>query len=131
MLVINDYVFYANAAHAKQTGILTYKEIRVFANKLMSKLVKNNIPFITETTTNDSCLTVNGHTFIRLSDEVHLVHAMDEDFMEYVNGCYSDDVRKLIEEAHDEFFLEHSPIGKRLKWRLENIGGNNETQLPN
>ena len=73
---------------------------------------------------------VFGHVFIRTHDEVMLVNAMDEKFMEFVN-CYDDEMKKIIEDSRNEYFLDHTSQGKRIKEIILRRGGQDEIQLSN
>ena len=101
-LLLHDYTLIANVGYVSNKAIIPYTEIRKFANILFKNL--ESIPFMYES---------------------------DENFMEYVNGCYDEKIQKIIEDSRDEYFLNNTPAGKRIMLRLQNKGGNNETQLSN
>lgn len=99
MWVIHDYTLIANIAYVKGRATITYEEIRDFYKILGKNLVENNIPFLYESE-DENVFEVFGHTFIRTHDEVMLVNAMDEKFMESVN-CYDDEIKKIIEDSRN------------------------------
>lgn len=127
-LLLHDYTLIANVGYVSREAIIPYIEIRKFANILFHNL--GSIPFMYESE-NGTHFEVNGHGFIRMDEGVMLMHVMDENFMEYVNGCYDEKIQKIIEDSRDEYFLKNTPAGKRIMLRLQNKGGNNETQLSN
>ena len=127
-LLLHDYTLIANVGYVSNKAIISYIEIRKFANILFHNL--GSIPFMYESE-DGTHFEVNGHGFIRMDEGVMLMHAMDENFMEYVNGCYDEKIQKIIEDSRDEYFLKNTPAGKRIMLRLQNQGGNNETQLSN
>ena len=129
MWVIHDYTLIANAAYVKGRATITYEEIRDFYKILGKKLVENNIPFMYESE-DENVFEVFGHTFIRTHDEVMLVNVMDEKFMESVN-CYDDEIKKIIEDSRNEYFLDHTIQGKKIKEIILRRGGQDEIQLSN
>lgn len=124
MWVIHDYTLIANVAYVKGGTTISYEEIRDFYKILGNKLVENNIPFLYESE-DETIFEVVGHVFIRTHDEVMLVNAMDEKFMESVN-CYDDEMKKIIEDSRNEYFLDHTSQGKKIKEMVLRKGGNNE-----
>lgn len=127
-LLLHDYTLIANVGYVSNNGIIPYTEIRKFANILFKNL--GSIPFMYESE-DGTIFEVHGHEFIRMRDGVMLMNALNEDFMEYVNGMYDEEIQKIIEDSRDEYFLKNTPAGKRIMLRLQNQGGNNETQLSN
>jgi hypothetical protein len=127
-LLLHDYTLIANVGYVSNEAIIPYTEIRKFANILFKNL--GSIPCMYESE-HGTVFEVHGHEFIRMSDGVMLMHVMDENFMEYVNGCYDEKIQKIIEDSRDEYFLKNTPAGKRIMLKLQNQGGNNETQLSN
>lgn len=127
-LLLHDYTLIANVGYVSNEAIIPYTEIRKFANILFKNL--GSIPFMYESE-HGTVFEVYEHRFIRMSDGVMLMHVMDENFMEDVNGCYDEKIQKIIEDSRDEYFLKNTPAGKRIMLKLQNQGGNNETQLPN
>ena len=124
MWVIHDYTLIANVAYVKGGTTISYEEIRDFYKILGKNLVENNIPFLYESE-DETIFEVFGHEFIRTHDEVMLVNAMDEKFMEFVN-CYDDEMKKIIDESRDEYFLDHTIQGKKIKEMILKKGGKNE-----
>ena len=124
MWVIHDYTLIANVAYVKGGTTISYEEIRDFYKILGKNLVENNIPFLYESE-DETIFEVFGHEFIRTHDEVMLVNAMDENFMEFVN-CYDDEMKKIIEDSRNEYFLDHTIQGKKIKEMILKKGGNNE-----
>lgn len=129
MWVIHDYTLIANAAYVKGMATITYEEIRDFYKILGKNLVENNIPFMYESE-DENVFEVFGHVFIRTHDEVMLVNAMDEKFMEFVN-FYDDKMKKIIEDSRNEYFLDHTSQGKKIKEIFLRRGGQDEIQLSN
>ena len=129
MWVIHDYTLIANVAYVKGGTTISYEEIRDFYKILGKKLVENNIPFLHESE-DETIFEVFGHEFIRTHDEVMLVNAMDEKFMECVN-CYDDEMKKIIEESRNDYFLDHTSQGKKIKEIILRRGGQDEIQLSN
>lgn len=127
-LLLHDYTLIANVGYVSNKAIIPYTEIRKFANILFHNL--GSIPFMYESE-DVTHFEVNGHGFIRMDEGVMLMHVMDENFMEYVNGCYDEKIQKIIEDSRDEYFLKNTPAGNRIMLKFKNQGGNNETQLPN
>ena len=124
MWVIHDYTLIANVAYVKGGSTISYEEIRDFYKILGNKLVENNIPFLYESE-DETVFEVFGHVFIRTHDEVMLVNAMDEKFMKSVN-CYDDETNKIIEDSRDEYFLDHTMQGKKIKEMILRRGETNE-----
>lgn len=124
MIVIHDYTLYANVAYVKGGSTITYEESRNFYKILGKKLVENNIMFMFESE-EEKVFEVFGHEFIRTHDEVMLIHAMDEKFMESVN-CYEDEIKKIIEDSRNEYFLDHTSQGMKIKEMVLRRGEKNE-----
>lgn len=124
MWVIHDYTLIANTAYVKESATITYEEIRDFYKILGKNLVENNIPFLYESE-DENVFEVFGHTFIRTHDEVMLVNVMDEKFMESVN-CYDDEIKKIIDDSRNEYFLDHTMKGKKIKEMILRRGEKNE-----
>ena len=59
-----------------------------------------------------------------------LVNVMDEKFMESVN-CYDDEIKKIIEDSRNKYFLDHTIQGKKIKEIILRRGGQDEIQLSN
>ena len=129
MWVIHDYTLIANIAYVKGRATISYEEIRDFYKILGKNLVENNIPFMYESK-DENVFEVFGHTFIRTHDEVMLVNVMDEKFMESVN-CYDDEIKKIIDDSRNEYFLDHTIQGKKIKEIILRRGGQDEIQLSN
>lgn len=129
MWVIHDYTLITNVAYVKGMATITYEEIRDFYKILGKNLVENNIPFMYESE-DENVFEVFGHVFIRTHDEVMLVNAMDEKFMEFVN-FYDDKMKKIIEDSRNEYFLDHTSQGKKIKEIILRRGGQDEIQLSN
>ena len=129
MWVIHDYTLITNVAYVKGGTAISYEEIRDFYKILGNKLVENNIPFLYESE-DETIFEVFGHVFIRTHDEVMLVNAMDEKFMEFVN-FYDDKMKKIIEDSRNEYFLDHTSQGKKIKEIILRRGGQDEIQLSN
>lgn len=121
-MVIHDYTLIANVAYASQQGRIPYTEIRKFANILFKNL--GNIPFLYESE-DENVFEVFGHKFIRTLDEVMLVHDMDEKFMESVN-CYDVKIVKIIEDSRNEYFLDYTMQGNKIKEMILKRGGQDE-----
>ncbi len=109
MWVIGNEVLINNAAFASGKYEISYKEIRSFANILSKKLSSNHIFFIFGDDELDE------KKYISFSDRVRLRYCISEKSIECINEYYSDKIKELIAEARDEFFLEHTQQGKRIK----------------
>ena len=120
-MLLHDYTLIANVAYVSNKATIPYTEIRKFSNILFRNL--EGIPFLYESE-DETVFEVFGHTFIRLNDEVMLVHATDEKFMEYVNGCYDKKIQEIIEKSRDEYFLKETPQGERIMKRIKEMNRN-------
>lgn len=109
MWVIRNEVLVNNAAYASGKFEISYNEIRSFANVLVKKLSSNNIFFIVGDDELDE------RKYIQLRDRVILQYGIDEKYIEHINEGFNDTIKKLIVEARDEFFLNYTPQGERIK----------------
>ena len=113
MWVIRNEVLVNNAAFASGKYEISYNEIRSFANVLVKKLSSNNIFFIVGDDELDE------RKYIQLRDRVILQYGIDEKYIERINEGFNDTIKKLIVEARDEFFLNYTPQGERIKLLLK------------
>lgn len=113
MWVIRNEVLVNNAAFASGKYEISYNEIRSFANILFKKLSSNNIFFISGDDELDE------RKYIQLGDKVRLRYGIGEEYIEQINEGFDDTIKKLIVEARDEFFLNYTPQGERIKLLLK------------
>ena len=124
MYVIHDYILVFNALHARKTGKLSYKDIRVYTNILAKKLSKNNIYWIGSDEYSDTYTTVDNHCYISLGDYCLLKDAIDDEFINELNSIYSEEIQTLINESRDEFAnmtLEEEPKHPYVKTKNDNL----------
>lgn len=102
MYVINEHVIVFNTIYAKGEGSVSFNDICCFANILYTKLIENNIMFITENYSN-AYVNIHNHKYLKLEEKVNAINEVDIEFIEYINSLYGNDIQRLIDESREEY----------------------------